>query len=166
MKKLISILFILLFIGATAKIYAQALILQNTINTNIDYKLKHGKVIWVQTFDDPIDAASKCYFENYDGINLIVKLNPTDLTSLRIPIEHISCLYFNKFDHRFFVNKILILYACINGTVIIAGGLEIYGLAIITGGLGLVTFIKIVDKIGTKKRVYLPHYSLLTKQKK
>lgn len=166
MKKLISFILLFLLSGTYTKIYAQKLVLQNNLNKDVKYELKRGKVMWIQTMDDPLDAATKCYFGSYDGVNLIVKLNPKDSASLRIPVNHIASLYFNKFDHKFFVRHTIILYAYINGTVIIAGGFEIYGLAIITGGLGLATFFKIVDQIGTKKRVYMPHYSQSLKHRK
>lgn len=166
MKKLISFVILFLLSGTYTCIHAQKLILQNNLNKEVKYELKRGKVMWVQTLDDPLEAATKCYFESYDGINLIVKLNPKDSTSLRIPVSHIASLYFNKFDHKFFVRHVVILYAYINLAYLLADGLNLYSLTIISSGLGLITFIKIVDKIGTKQRVYMPHYSQSLKHRK
>jgi hypothetical protein len=160
------LLFFILSCGFFIQVKAQKLVLQNTKNIDINFKLKPGKVIWVQTFDDALDYTTKCYFVTYDGLHLIVKIDPSENTYLRIPIDHISHLYFNKFQFRYFSKQLFFLYGWINLSYVFAGGMNLYGLSVVSGGMGLITLVKIVDNIGSKKVVYVPHYSLsLTPQK-
>jgi len=165
-RKTNILLFFLLSCSFFIPIKAQKLVLQNTKNTEINFKLKPGKVIWVQTFDDALDYTTKCYFVTYDGLNLIVKIDATENNYIRIPIDHISHLYFNKFQFKYFTKQLFFLYGYINLSYLLVDGVNLYGLSVVSGGMGLVTLVKIVDNIGSKKVVYVPHYSFSLTPKK